>query len=387
MEDCVGKAKQIKVTNYGRSGAIRVKGKHLVTLLIGLMFIMGIWWGLRGRLSLIADGQTKTLPTKQVTPIFLPISERNFFTGTTPTVDQTENPASAYILSKEIGKVFMLWVTPNGIGLYDKLCKVNPVANKTNYQVVCDIGLIPVVNLNSWTVKPGKGIVRNDGYASRDFADPEFVRRMCEEAYRIAARFKPMYFSIDNEVNTVYEWLGEKTFNGLVSLERKLYDAVKEVSPKTKVIVVISYNQLVDLPAPPRFHLIEKLAGAYDVLGVTTYPWRKYATPQDLPDDYYRRLSKYTDKPIAFTEIGWSSDTAQGGSEDEQVEYLLRFLEITKGMQLEFVNWAFLHDLPESSVTGFVGQRTHLGLGLRRYDGSSKKVWAYFQALSQLKGP
>jgi hypothetical protein len=318
-------AKWIKVTNQKLSEAIRVKGKHLVALFIGLMSIMGVWWGLKRHLNLIANGQMKTLPTKQVTPIFLPISERNFLTGTTPTVDRTKNPASAYILSKEIGKVVMLWVTPNGVGLYDKLCKVNPIANKTNYQVICDMGLIPVVNLNPWTVKPGKGVVRNDGSGSPDFADPQFVRQMCEEAYRIATRFKPVYFSIGNEVNTVYEWLGERTFNDLVSLERKLYAAIKEASPKTKVVVVISYNQLVDLPGPPRFHLIEKLAGAYDILGVTTYPWRKYATPKDLPDDYYRRLSKYTDKPIAFTEIGWSSDTAQGGSEDEQVEYLLRF--------------------------------------------------------------
>lgn len=223
--------------------------------------------------------------------------------------------------------------------------------------------------------------MRNDGSASHDFADPQFVRQICKEAYRIAAQFKPVYFSIGNEVNTVYEWLGERTFNDLVSLERKLYAAVKEASPKTKVIVVISYNQLVDLPGPPRFHLIEKLDGAYDLFGVTTYPWRKCATPKNLLDDYYRRLSKYTNKLIAFTEIGWSSDTAQGGSEDEQVEYLLRFLEITKGMQLEFVNWAFLHDLLEPSVTGFIVQRTHLGLGLRRYDGLPKKVWVYFRIL------
>lgn len=65
----------------------------------------------------------------------------------------------------------------------------------------------------------------------------------------------------------------------------------------------------------------------------------------------------------------------------------MRFLELTKGLRLEFVNWAFLHDLPEASVTGLVVQRSHLGLGLRRYDGSPKMVWEYFRALSGLKGP
>jgi hypothetical protein len=56
-------------------------------------------------------------------------------------------------------------------------------------------------------------------------------------------------------------------------------------------------------------------------------------------------------------------------------------------MKLEFVYCAFLHDLPESSITSFIVQRTHLGLGLRRYDGSPEKVWAYFRTLSQLRGP
>ncbi len=117
-----------------------MKGKHFVALFIGLMSIMGVWWGLKRHLNLIDNGQMKTLPTKQVTPIFLHISERNFLTGTTPTLDRTKNPASAYILNKEIGKVVMLWITPNSVGLYDKLCKVNPTDNKTNYQVICDSG-------------------------------------------------------------------------------------------------------------------------------------------------------------------------------------------------------------------------------------------------------
>ncbi|MGB9690365.1 hypothetical protein [Thermogutta sp.] len=316
--------------------------------------------------------------------ITLPLTTRTFRTGTTPTVDRTGNPAAAYMLSKQVGELTMLWVTPNGVGLYEKLSQINPVAKKTNYEAICEMGLVPVVNLNPWTVGSGKGVVRNDGSLSRAFADPQFVGRLCEEARQVAARFRPEYFSIGNEVNSVYEWLGPAAFDDLASLEKALYKAVKAASPSTKVLVVVSYSQLVDLPGPPRFHLVDKLAGAYDVLGVTTYPWKKYATPQDIPADYYMRLAKHTDRPLGFTEIGWSSDPAQGGSEDEQVEFLMRFLELTKGLRLEFVNWAFLHDLPESSVTGLVVQRTHLGLGLRTYDGKAKKVWEYFQALHHL---
>ena len=330
------------------------------------------------------EGPTgETLPEKPQ----LPITHRPFRTGTTPSVDRTKNPAAAYALSKQVGALVMLWVTPNGLGLYEKLSQTNPVARKTNYEAICEMGLVPVVNLNPWTVRPGKGVVRNDGSPSRDFADPQFRQRMCDEARQVAARFRPEYFSIGNEVNSVYEWLGPAAFEDLASLEKALYQAVKAASPSTKVLVVLSYSQLVDLPGEPRFHLMDKLGGAYDVLGVTTYPWKTYATPKDMPADYYTRLAKHTDKPLGFTEIAWSSDPSQGGSEDEQVEFLLRFLELTRGIRLEFVNWAFLHDLPESSVTGLVVQRTHLGLGLRSFEGNPKKVWFYFQALAALEGP
>lgn len=100
-----------------------------------------------------------------------------------------------------------------------------------------------------------------------------------------------------------------------------------------------------------------------------------------LPPGQYR----LTETPTAHGPIPVRTVAIpKGGSEDEQVEFLMRFLELTKGLRLEFVNWAFLHDLPESSVTGFVVQRTHLGLGLRNYDGTPKKVWEYFRALDDL---
>lgn len=348
-----------------------------MTIVFALACLVGLVAGERLEESVAPRGEA----------IVLPIAARGFRTGVTPSADRTKNPAAAYVLSKQVGTLTMLWVTPNGLGLYDKLSQTNPVARKTNYEAIRDMGLVPVVNLNPWTVRPGKGVVRNDGSASRDFADAQFVQRMCDEARRVAARFRPQYFSIGNEVNSVYEWLGQPAFDDLASLEKAVYQTVKAASPSTKVLVVVAYSQLVDLPGAPRFHLLDKLAGSHDVLGVTTYPWKKYARPKDIPTDYYVRLARHTDRPLGFTEIAWSSDPSQGGSEDAQVEFLLRFLELTKGLRLEFVNWAFLHDLPESSVTGFVVQRTHLGLGLRRYDGSPKKVWEYFLALSRLEGP
>ncbi len=347
-----------------------------------------LWGPLAGIFAVVgACLSHESAETAAPEPVELPLTTRSFLTGTTPSVNRTKNPAAAFILSKEVGRLTMFWVTPNGIGLFQQVSKQNPAAKKTNYEAIQDIGLIPVIHLNPWTVQPGKGVVRNDGSGSSDFSNPDFVARMCEEAGKIAERFRPRYFSIGNEINSVHEWLGPKTFEDLAALEKKLYETIKRASAETKVLVVFSYSQLVDLPGAPRFHLVEKLDGSYDVLGLTTYPWKNYEIPEELPDDYYSRIMKYTAKPIGFTEIAWSSDKAQGGSEQEQVEFLLRFLKLTRDIPLEFVSWAFLHDLPQESVTGFIIQKTHVGLGLRKYDGSPKRVWSYFRALSLLPGP
>ncbi len=317
----------------------------------------------------------------------IPLVRRTFLTGTTPTVDRSHNPAAALLLSKEVGRVTMLWMEPNGVGLYNGLARADPSAKVTRFETMVALGFIPIVTLNPWTVAPGRGIVRNDGSGSADFRDTGFRQRMCDEASRIARRFRPRYFSIGNEVNSVYEQLGAERFAELAALEKDLHRVVKKESPATKVVVVLSYSQLVDVQGEPRFRLVSALRGSYDVLGLTTYPWKRYARPAEMPQNYYSRVTAFTDAPIGFTEIGWSSDERQGGSDEEQVEFLVRFLELTRGMKLEFVNWAFLHDLPESAVTGFVVQRSHLGLGLRRYDGTPKPVWSLFRSLAAMPGP
>ncbi len=89
---------------------------------------------------------------------------------------------------------------------------------------------------------------------------------------------------------------------------------------------------------PTTLHIVEKLASIYDVLGVVSYPWKNYETAKQLPDDYDSRLVSYASWPIGFTEIVWRSDRAQGGSKEEQLEYLLPYLELTRRMKLEFVN-------------------------------------------------
>lgn len=64
-----------------------------------------------------------------------------------------------------------------------------------------------------------------------------------EEAKRIAEEFKPEYFSLGNEMND-YFYLHPEDQEPYLTLPEETYATVKRVSPTTKVLVVLSYDRL-----------------------------------------------------------------------------------------------------------------------------------------------
>lgn len=61
-------------------------------------------------------------------------------------------------------------------------------------------------------------------------------------------------------------------------------------------------------------------------LGLSSYPYFAYDTPEEIPTDYYARLVEGHDIPVMVTEGGWSSVTldARVSDEDEQRRYIIR---------------------------------------------------------------
>ncbi len=125
-----------------------------------------------------------------------------------------------------------------------------------------------------------------------------------------------------------------------------------------------------------------------DLAVFTTYPYFDYPNPNDIPTGYYVDINQYIDKPVAFSEIGWMSRTRYGddlsylndrqftGSQEEQVQFLKVFKQRTTGMDLEFVNWAFLNDIQEWQ-DGDRPEQNELfdSIGLKKHNGEAKSVW------------
>ncbi len=341
-------------------------------------------------LTILACGSTVSSSTPPVdylatnSYVELPISERNFLIGLVPSprsVPETtfDDLIAAYQETSRIAEISMVWTDPAGIGEYEKLTQSKVITALRVY------GLEPVLTLNFATIQqvPGEGltyVVDAPPGVNADLADPEFRRLWIEEAKNIAEDFQPEYFSLGNEIND-YFYSNPEDLEKYLSLYDDACAAIEGVSPNTKVFVVFSLNHMID---NNQFELLDTFNDRVDLIGLTTYPWQQYDNLADIPDDYYSKLEEYVNKPIAFTEIGWPSSQEQGSSEGEQAEFLIRFLELTRDMNLEMVNWLFLHTPELNGIAAIVSSPGTNTISLKNADDSPKAIYSVWLALKAL---
>ncbi|MBI2662340.1 hypothetical protein HYX11_02690 [Candidatus Woesearchaeota archaeon] len=202
-----------------------------------------------------------------------------------------------------------------------------------------------------------------------------------DSAAAFAKSYQPKYIGLGIEVNILYE-KSEKDFNDFALFYNEVYDAVKEVSPETKVFTVFQMEKMKGMngglfggennPAKGQWQLVNKFK--LDLLVFTTYPNLIYKNPTEIPKDYYEEIKRYTDKPVAFTEIGWHSAASPAGwesSESEQREFIENFFELTKGLNKEMVIWSFMYDQKVIEPFNSMGLRDSKGIAR-----PAEEVWA-----------
>lgn len=207
--------------------------------------------------------------------------------------------------------------------------------------------------------------------------DDATKERYKNSAAAFAGKYHPRYLGIGIEVNIMYEKSPED-FAEFVVLYNDVYDAVKAVSPDTKVFTVFQLEEMKGLdfwstdqpdPARAQWQLINEFKS--DIAAFTTYPGLVYKDPSEMPADYYNEIKTHTSKPIAFTEVGWHSDASPAGwesSEAEQAQFVDRFFSLTGSLNREMVIWSFMYD--QNTIEPFKS------MGLRRSDGTAKEAWA-----------
>jgi hypothetical protein len=221
-------------------------------------------------------------------------------------------------------------------------------------------GMIPLVHVSF--MGEGMSLATPRGLEGATLSDESWRHKYISSILDTVEAVRPRYISLGNEVNRWYEergYDGPDGFNHFVSLYEEAYDAVKAISPETTVFCtfareIVDENREADLDVLSYFDP-DKL----DILVFTSYPYSLQGVnrPEDLPDDYYSRAYEYVpEKPLAFSEVAWTSHEAFGG-EQSQADFLVQLtgrLTLDSGVPLSFVSWNWLTDLSIDDHTGLI---------------------------------
>jgi hypothetical protein len=199
-----------------------------------------------------------------------------------------------------------------------------------------------------------------------------------QTALAICSSYNPTYLGLAIEVNEYY-LTHETDFDRFLVFYKELYATIKAAYPNVQVFVTFQLEMMKGIgdntwgfTVDPHWELLDRFGDQMDLAVFTTYPEVEYDSPDDLPDDYYLDISNHTDKPIAISEVGWSSTKY---SENDQARFIDTFIRLTQNMDLTFVNWIFMHDLPDATPL--------TKTGLRQTGGTAKQAWYKWQALKQ----
>lgn len=219
-----------------------------------------------------------------------------------------------------------------------------------------------------------------DDVAGASFADPDVRLAFIAYAKFLALNLKPKYMALGVEVN-MYYGRNPDDFPNFLSLYFEAYDAVKTLSPSTLIFPTFQLEDLAgeltsEQERVSRWHLIQQFEPKLDILAVSTYPSFAFDSPVDMPDYYYNQLLGVTSKPIAISEMGYSSGEGRHGinrgTEAEQEAFLWRILREANSLEMAFAVWFAGSDPAYATEPPFDLLRH---IGLRRADGSEKPAW------------
>ncbi len=298
--------------------------------------------------------------------------------GVLPTPAEGQSFADVYAQTAEHAEIVPVWGKPTPFyGIADDLA--GDWGRVFVDQYIYGNGMYPLVHLSF--MEAGLTLAAPPGMEGATLSDEAWRAAYKKAALDVVRAVQPCYLSLGNEVNRWYETYGadESNPNGFqhyVSLYEEIYDAVKAVSPRTKVFCVFA-REIVLEHREADLKVLEMFdPDKMDLLAFTSYPYavRGVKRPSDIPGDYYSRAVAYMPgKPLGFSELGWSSLEALGG-EQGQAGFLTQVagrLTRGRGVELRLLMWAWLHDIDKDDT-----------IGLIKRDGTEKAAYRVWKELS-----
>jgi hypothetical protein len=303
---------------------------------------------------------------------------RGFFMGVLPIPADGQSFEDSYRQAAAFTDFVPVWGRPTPF--YDMVKELSGTWGQTFVdQYIRSNGMFPLVHLSF--IGTDMTLVSPPGISYPTLNNPEWRGAYKQAALEIVKTARSLYLSLGNEVNRWYEKYGAAEgdpngFQHYISLYDEIYDAVKEISPKTQVFCtfareIVSEYREADMDVLRMFNLDNM-----DLLVLTSYPHalQQVNRPSDIPDDYYSRLLGYIPgKPLGFSEVAWPSLEAFGG-EQSQADFLSEVcgrLTQDRGVELRLLGWPWLHDLDNNDCTGLI-----------KRDGTQKLAYGVWESIS-----
>lgn len=303
---------------------------------------------------------------------------RGFFMGVLPNPAEGQDWEGAYAQAAQYSEFVPVWGRPDPF--YTLPDALGGDWGRTFVEgYIRSNGMFPIVHLSFFGT--GVVLITPPGLESATLSTPAWRQAYTQAALDVVQAARPLYLSLGNEVNRWFEKYGAgdadpNGFQHYVSLYEETYEAVKRLSPATRVFCTFAREiqmefREADLGVLDRFNP-DKL----DLLVLTSYPYavQSINKPSDIPLDYYTRASdRFPGKPFGFSELGWPARVEFGGEQGQADFLTLAAGALTRGrgIPLHLLGWAWLHDQDAND---------YIGLILR--NGTEKLAYGVWKTLS-----
>ena len=186
------------------------------------------------------------------------------------------------------------------------------------------------------------------------------------------------YVTVGNEVD-MYFTANPAEAAAYLNFYQDAVTYLHQIAPKVKVGVV---STVAGSTTPQ----LTSLNSQSDIITLTYYPGDK----QQVLTDFPAIVSAAGSKPVVFQEVGCSSSTAVGSSEDAQAQCISNVFQAWQNVktQIPFIAYFTLYDLNQQScdqlsiyyygVINPAFEASFCNIGLRRTDGTTKPSWQSF---------
>jgi hypothetical protein len=214
--------------------------------------------------------------------------------------------------------------------------------------------------------------------ATSSFQDASVRQAFIDDALAVA-RLQPDYLCLGTEVNLLNNG-SPAEFTAFAAVYAEAYDAIRAEGLTPVLFTSFYWDDMYVLSGGEHDATIDAMLNAFrprlDVIGITTYPVNFWPSPLAIPGNLYQALGGYLqpDERLVVVEAGWPSQG--GGSVGQQVAYLQMLPGMWRNLNLDWLGWSLLHDVPDSLMPAKLGTT-----GLCHSNGQPKPAWSTLLAV------